>query len=608
MERVALHFFGLNDVVMEHADAAAEVLHQDLQCPPGGNALACKLDRFADNLERLSRLDKLSVAGASCFEAVCGVYTSLKRLYDHEKRAAERLNGLKGDMLDRYVLCKKSGRPQLHTRCRVGAVLDYWMDLQRLPSRQEESRSNGEAMDVDSSSNSKGRDTLSKPPDDQNPDQIYFLAIECEHCPPALYPPIRITADWLSSKDVPEPLPNPSENGEHGDNPFITQRKTRTEVEWLEPPSAITTAAENADLINTDEPLSLQPTSQQPKARFVARLEPSLFLPTLFAAQIFAAVDIDSSSDPLPVRSETFDSFVLGPPTPKDALSTVDSLDQKLSPLSMLPEPRHAIYSRTVNAYDHVPKSQEPRKAAWQTRLYVPHPDLSQEITSIPFSHPRQLIALLPRLRQYALLARLLRNSFHNNEPSTKSPPDAKTNGLQDKSGTPLFMRPPRRIRRVPDPEAGLNQLLKGGTAPSTQDHTGRDAERPDNILDVTLTQAYPVPRLNILIAARRTPTPAQQQQKQNGRCADDQENLALRVEILENGDVRVEGVDGDDQDDPHVQQDADVDMENGTGSAVGRGAAGEKKKLSDGDLTEGLAVCEDLGVWAEWIASRLGA
>ena len=588
---------------MEHADAAAEVLHRDLT-PPRENILAPRLDRFADNLERLSRLDKLSVAGASCFEAVYGVYTSLKRLYDNEKRAAEALLALKGQQAHLHVLCKNGGRPRTHARRRVGVGLDYWINLHRNPTRRDRASCNDVMTGVEGSMSEEMTKVPEQAMKDEDTEQVYFLTLECEHCPPALYPPIRVTSDWLTSKEVSDTLPE--RNDEKGEEGLSRPRqRSRTETEWLEPSPILAAGTEGTDLMNGVD-LSMQPASQQPQTRFVARPEPSIFLPVLAATEVYAAVGINISQDPLPPLSDTFDSFVL-----KGILHTEKHLSANpyFSTLHDLPEPREALRTRTINTYNITGQSYDvetqSQKADWGTQLYIPHPELARKITSLPFSHPRQIIALLPRLRQYTLLARILQNSFAFADRKTGNDSNGPANSATAKraregDSTDAPIPAPRRIRRVAQPQAAMAQLLSGkSTSTPNPDLPSGGPERAGRSLDVSLSQLYPIARFIVIIDARSATRQPGVYQPQQGAG-----KMTLRVDILENGDVKVEDLDGGDDDSEDIDMNG---LETHMDEGMERTPRRKRKRLSDVHLAEGLATCEDIVVWAEWILSRSG-
>src|SRR6185436_10500093 len=109
-----------------------EVLKRDLTPPPGVASINLTLDRFANNLQRLAQLDKLSTPQVNCFEAISGVYRSLRRLFEHEKKAAmavfDMLQPDAEEKAEREVMCSRSGKPAMNASRTMGLSLQYWMD------------------------------------------------------------------------------------------------------------------------------------------------------------------------------------------------------------------------------------------------------------------------------------------------------------------------------------------------------------------------------------------------------------------------------------------------------------------------------------------------
>jgi hypothetical protein len=77
-------------------ETGTKILTRNLQPLPGQNSINVTLERFAENLEKLVMLDKLGSpqhGGVSCYNAIAGVYTSLQKLFEHEKKAYWRRTG-----------------------------------------------------------------------------------------------------------------------------------------------------------------------------------------------------------------------------------------------------------------------------------------------------------------------------------------------------------------------------------------------------------------------------------------------------------------------------------------------------------------------------------
>src|SRR5690242_5852819 len=136
------------------------ILTRALQPLPSQSKMNITLERFAENLEKLVTLDKLGSpqrGGVSCYNAIAGVYTSLRKLFEHEKKMALAL--IENDAPDRFhkaereVLCKKSGRPRPNTGDRLGLNLEYWMDRRHIipqpRSKASSSEKGKEKIEVD---------------------------------------------------------------------------------------------------------------------------------------------------------------------------------------------------------------------------------------------------------------------------------------------------------------------------------------------------------------------------------------------------------------------------------------------------------------------------
>lgn len=98
----------------EDGNLASKVLFEDLRVK-NGTAAMTKLDRFAENLERLARMDRLSSGRINCFEATSGIHQSWKRLYEKEAQVAKhRLDAsstVKPQALTHEILRKEAAFP-----------------------------------------------------------------------------------------------------------------------------------------------------------------------------------------------------------------------------------------------------------------------------------------------------------------------------------------------------------------------------------------------------------------------------------------------------------------------------------------------------------------
>lgn len=407
-------------------------------------------------------MDKLSTQGANCFDAVYGVYSSLKKLFDFETKAAEILlesaksqGPSSSPSID--VMCTKSGRPRMNAGDRVGLSLEYWKD-QRLVRKEgrKSLKRKADAMDADESKKESGDDA-------EGDGTIHSLTIECEYSSPALYPPFRISESWISDR-IMKPAHDSSklEEGQGADEKPPQSSPSLTEtIEWLDPASPLAIPDPTSD--------STAPKPPIPHARFVAHLHPPIVLPFPTASHVYACVELNIGQDGL--TPAAFENLVL--PHSHRQSSSADN-ESAFRPISA---------TRKV-------ASSPTQDSEYQLRLFLPRVEVSVQITRLAFSHPRQLIAILPTLRQYAFIARLLRNSF------AASPPASAPNSAINTNGTK-----PNGIH-----ESGLSTRGSQPTAPI--DPNGQEAEddldaflalptKASNIVDATFV-ATPSPHINL--------------------------------------------------------------------------------------------------------------
>jgi hypothetical protein len=208
--------------------------------------------------------------------------------------------------------------------------------------------------------------------------------------------------------------------------------------------------------------------------------------------------------------------------------------------------------SRTVLALDSEGKEKDGKHAM---SLYLPRIEYSRTLESLPFSHPKQLVEMLPTLRQYAFTTSLLRDSFFEKP---------------QKPNTSHLMSPP--------------------TAPPVA--KDKDALQ----IDVNLTYTPPAPRLTCYIP-RRPSTPNHPDPASVSSVSDLLSNLLsdnnndashaplnITLDIHANGELIVR-----EQNVVHVGSEMDMD----------KAEQGEQRVKR---LGKALDVCGDLGVWGEWL------
>jgi hypothetical protein len=204
---------------------------------------------------------------------------------------------------------------------------------------------------------------------------------------------------------------------------------------------------------------------------------------------------------------------------------------------------------------------EDPAKVSWRSHantLAVHKEVLCRTLTEMTFSHPQQLITILPFLRQYVFLARLLEQSFareaQDRSSTAKGEPSTKTSGTAEKTTTNEddFSDFTAKIEHHTDHPAGLDMEQQ------------QQQQQPLQV-DISLT-LLPVPRLQIIFPFRADKT------------AD------VTLEIQENGHVSVVAQD--------VLDESNMMAPNG-----------RQRRVEDiGALLE---YTEDIGKWAEFIRTR---
>lgn len=519
---------------LQFGPTGSEILVRSLKPLPGQSKINVTLERFAGNLEKLLTLDKLGApqnGGVSCYNAIAGVYTSLRKLFEHEKKMAlavlDASTPLRTHKAEREVLCKKSGRPRLNRGSCLGLSLEYWMDRRHLVSKKRalQSEKGKEKMDIDSEQND-----LYPEDDDHETNKMYSLTIECESSPSTLYNPIRISTDWISDKierptDVSDA--NVTIDNILDDSPSI---------DWQDPkPTYLEPTAP------TDESMDLSSApGRLPNIRFVAKFNPPLVVPLAVHMQLYQTVGLEER--PEDFRPTTFVGLALRP----------GEIDPGMMGAA---ESTHEIRSsRTVLSVDSEDKEREQKHAM---SLYLPKIEYSRTLESLPFSHPKQLIEILPTLRQYAFTTSLLRDSFFEKA---------------QKANTTTPLSPPL----TPPSNAKDESALQ---------------------IDVNLTYTPPAPRLTFYI-----PRPSSTQQQpdptsissvsallsnllsSSKETTSSHSPLNITLDVHANGELVVS-----EQNFVHVPGEVDMD----------KAEQGEQKVKR---LSRALDVCGDLGVWGEWL------
>jgi hypothetical protein len=335
--------------LQETATSASNVFYDCLAAPTGRSTITNTLDKFAGNLEKLAKIDKphgTSSDGFNGFEAISGVYSSLRKLYNHELELARSLFQGSDDVDEKArteVTCKKGGRPRMNEDGKIGLDLDYWITRRhiRTPAANE-----GHRVDESTpTSQSKGRADS----------ELFTLSIQCEALPPGqMTQPARISDAWISDQ-----VEKASNGG------------PELEFDWLDPPP--TYISPTASVETTDNAAIEQAAGKLPNVRFVAKLRPPLLIPASIAAQSgitqeCSYLSLPSYVAPLLSRGDTLSAL-----KPFEPLSTEEIYVEKMTMTGGLGY--STLHANTL-----------------RFRAF----DASILLHDIPFEHPKQLMRLLP--------------------------------------------------------------------------------------------------------------------------------------------------------------------------------------------------------------------
>ncbi|KAI8956957.1 mediator of RNA polymerase II transcription subunit 1-domain-containing protein [Daldinia sp. FL1419] len=478
--------------VDKHVDKASAILLKDLSLAPGQSPLTKRLTQFRANLERLANLDKLSVSpGLNCHEAIAGIWESLERLHRwdvNKLREDPSLREMPEENLRVYALCLRHGCPLMHTRGRIGLSLDYWKERRRLRSTTVDSEDA----------------------------KTWGILIECAATNGMVYNnPIRVSDKWIGEN---------IEKANLTDEEIIST--TGPVLDWLEPPNTILPPSEESKEHGLEGGVNLS-GPKPPDVVFMATFDPPVVVSHAVALDIYKI-----SATNAPLSNLTFDALLF---------PIVDGNSYDPS------EPREVVFTQTVPTFIdnlHGGSQAEPVLKAHRNTLFIYKPVYGQVVSQVPFSHPKDLVMMLPVLRQYAFLSLLLSNSLKVRD----GKPTAKEADKDNDS----------RVPRTKHDE--FNAFMA-----NADDNTSS----ADNVLkvDITLT-AHPVPRLALVFPFR-------------------EHTAHVNIEIQLGGRVRIV---------------SDNIFDGDTGYVGGSGG----RKRSRSDWENALETMEDLGAWVEVVKNKL--
>ncbi|KAI8935436.1 hypothetical protein NX059_008013 [Plenodomus lindquistii] len=541
---------------LQFGPKGSRILLQSLKPLKGQSNVNNTLGRFSENLAKLNALTVLGAehgGGVSCYNAIAGVYASLRKLFEHEKKAelaAREPDGrYRSHKAEREVLCKKSGRPRMNGGSCLGLSLDYWMERRHLIPEDTPVQA-----DKDKVEEASAREAASL---DNN--GLYSLNIECESFQSTLYTPIRVSDDWISDRI--EKSVDANDANASIDNILLD----RPSIDWLDPkPTYLDSATQGDDAMNIDS------AGRLPNIRFVAKFNPPLVVPLAVHMQLHQLVGVEPRMEDY--KAMTFVGLALRPG------------DEDPGSMATAGESTHEI--RSSQSVVYMDENSRERSRRHNMSLYVPKMEYSRTLESLPFSHPKQLVEILPTLRQYAATTSLMRGAFYEPNrsagkpsqllsPPLTPPPSHRQVQPSDKQEDSLqldinlsYAPPPRFTLLIPHPTTAAAATPKAPhvSTPETQDIS--------NLLSSLLspTRHYRSP-LSITLDIHA-----------NGEFVVSEQNLIQAVPKLQSSASA--GGDG-----VGAEGKEDVDMD-----------AAERAEKRVKRLAQALDVCADLGVWAEWL------
>lgn len=214
-----------------------------------------------------------------------------------------------------------------------------------------------------------------------NKGQTWSILVECDAIAPLVYTPLRVSKNWISSEI--EKKPHSTED--------IMAPENYPIFDWLEPENTLLLTTEPGAITENME----SSNQKYPEVMFVAKFNPPLVVPGSLAAQIY-----DSVQATLDIyQATTYDGLIFPPSQAEKMCVDSRSIHRELS----VP-----IFSKTGDRTSRIHK----------VGLHFEKIDYGRTLTVLPFSHPRQLIHMLPALRQYAFMSRLLLNPYNSQLPS----------------------------------------------------------------------------------------------------------------------------------------------------------------------------------------------
>lgn len=251
------------------------------------------------------------------------------------------------------ALCKGNGRPRMHARGKLGLSIDYWKARRFVSDHNyddEEERGEGKAEE-------EGEE-------EEAANNIWRVMIEVSEAPSdyTLNPitPVRTSSHWVTDE-----IKKACTDSLFGD-------PEDTVTDWLDPPL---------------EELPDHLDSRPPSSRFIARLDPPVAVPFQDELQLFTTLLL---TPPAGILADTLEALLFPGASPhlgRERRVWVPSPDALLGEDDDSVRHRYRLHASLKPVY-------------------------ARHIHEVPFSHPKELPGIFAVLRQFVVVATLLRSCF----------------------------------------------------------------------------------------------------------------------------------------------------------------------------------------------------
>ncbi|EXJ95769.1 hypothetical protein A1O1_00893 [Capronia coronata CBS 617.96] len=342
-------------------DRASEILKDNLT-PSNilqGFPQWTSLDTFESNLQYLSQLDHIE-EGAPCFEAVNGLYDAFQKIWNAER---ERFGGR---TTRQHLRRSAVGRPSLDRKPMLGLALDYWRA--REDSRQASAEDETETGD-------------------DLPSHLYTARISCEPGSPSTV----LAKQWVSDHGLAPTGPAVDDNEAE-----LVTPDWQDAVHDMNDSNGITKA-------DSDKPPDLSSTVLD--MHFVGHLLPEVYLPLNVAARLNLDLTMVELKQELTVTYQAALQKHFNASQTDSASASQERWPRTLPVLDEKESSHFRQHSYALHSAQHA-------AALW-----------CYPVKQLKFTHPRQLAAVIPVLRQYVLLWSMMRSlvDYGATERSNKS-------------------------------------------------------------------------------------------------------------------------------------------------------------------------------------------